>query len=325
MRRFVLLHVALAIGLAALLLAAPRILTIVQTRMLTEIVYFSLFAVSFNLLFAYAGLLSFGHAAYFGLGAYVTAISLKHVAGMPFFAAILLGALAAAVGGAVIGFFCVRRKGSYFALLTLAFNQLLWAIAWKWREVTGGDDGIGGIVPKKSVDLGIVNIDLMNFGTKYYLTLIIVVLCLALGWYLMRTPFGNTVRAVKGNEERASFLGYNVNRSKLLIFTLSAFLAGIAGSLFALFQDFVAPSVISLSMSTEVLFMAFLGGTGSFFGPILGAAIFVYFTDWISSITDRWEFILGLLFIVLVLYFHQGFIGLIPSRLKRLFAIASNH
>ncbi len=324
MRRFTVFHVGLAIGLAALLLVAPRVLTIVQTRMLTEIVYFSLFAVSFNLLFAYAGLLSFGHAAYFGLGAYVTAISLKHVAGMPLFAAIFLGALAGAVGGAVIGFFCVRRKGSYFALLTLAFNQFLWAIAWKWREVTGGDDGIGGIVPKKPVDLGFMSIDLMNFGTKYYLTLAIVVLCLALGWYLMRTPFGTTVRAVKGNEERASFLGYNVNRSKLLIFTLSAFFAGIAGSLFALFQDFVAPSSISLAMSTEVLFMAFLGGTGSFFGPILGAAIFVYFTDWISSITERWEFILGLLFIALVLYFHQGFIGLIPTRLKRLFAIGDN-
>jgi len=321
MKRFTLFHVALGIGLAALLLAAPRLLTIVQTRMLTEIIYFSLFAVSFNLLFAYAGLLSFGHAAYFGLGAYVTAIALKNVSGMPFFAAILLGALAGAVGGAVIGFFCVRRKGSYFALLTLAFNQFLWAIAWKWREVTGGDDGIGGIVPKKPVDLGILSIDFTNVATKYYLTLVIVVMCLAVGWYLMRTPFGNTVRAVKGNEERASFLGYNVNWSKLLIFTLSAFFAGIAGSLFALFQDFVAPSAISLAMSTEVLFMAFLGGTGSFFGPILGAAIFVYFTDWISGITERWEFILGVLFIVLVLYFHQGFIGLIPARLKALFAV----
>ncbi|MBI4963009.1 MAG: branched-chain amino acid ABC transporter permease [Desulfomonile tiedjei] len=324
MRRFTVLQVALAILLAAVLLAAPRILTIVQTRMLTEIIYFSLFAVSFNLLFANAGLLSFGHAAYFGLGAYVTAISLKHVAGMPFFAAILLGALAGTVGGIVIGFFCVRRKGSYFALLTLAFNQFLWAIAWKWREVTGGDDGIGGIVPKKPVDLGIVSVDFNNVTNKYYLILIIVVLCLAVGWYLMRTPFGNTVMAVKGNDERASFLGYNVNRSKLLIFSLAACFAGIAGSLFALFQDFVAPSAISMAMSTEVLFMAFLGGTGSFFGPILGAAIFVYFTDWISSITDRWEFILGLLFIALVLYFHQGFIGLIPSRLKSLFAIGEN-
>ncbi|MGO9568765.1 MAG: branched-chain amino acid ABC transporter permease [Desulfomonilaceae bacterium] len=320
MKRFLLFRIALAIGLAALLLAAPWVLTVVQTRMLTEIVYFSLFAVSFNLLFANAGLLSFGHAAYFGLGAYVTAISLKQVAGMPFFAAILLGALAAAAGGALIGFFCVRSKGAYFALLTLAFNQFLWAIAWKWREVTGGDDGIGGIVPKNPVHLGILNIDFANVVSKYYLTLVIVLVCLALGWYLMRTPFGNTIRAVKGNEERASFLGYNVNRSKLLIFTLSACFAGIAGSLFALFQDFVAPSAISLSMSTEVLFMAFLGGTGSFLGPLLGAAIFVYFTDWISSLTERWEFILGLLFIVLVLYFPQGFIGLIPVRLKSLFS-----
>ena len=320
MKRFSLFQIAMIIGLAALLLAAPRLLTVVQTRMLTEIVYFSLFAVSFNLLFASAGLLSFGHAAYFGLGAYVTAITLKNVAGMPFFAGILLGALAAATGGALIGFFCVRSKGSYFALLTLAFNQFLWAIAWKWREVTGGDDGIGGVVPKKPVDLGILTIDFNNITSKYYLTLVIVVICFALGWYLMRTPFGNTIRAVKGNEERASFLGYNVNRSKLLIFTLSACFAGIAGSLFALFQDFVAPSAISLSMSTEVLFMVFLGGTGSFFGPVLGAAIFVYFTDWISSLTERWEFILGLLFIVLVLYFPQGFSGLIHNRLKSLFA-----
>jgi branched-chain amino acid transport system permease protein len=320
MRRPILLNVCLAIGLAAVLLAAPRILTIVHTRMLTEIIYFSLFAVSFNLLFASAGLLSFGHAAYFGLGAYVTVISLKHVAGMPLFGAMLLGALAAAIGGAVIGFFCVRRKGAYFALLTLAFNQFLWAIAWKWREVTGGDDGLGGVVPRKPVDLGILSIDFTNVSNKYYLTLVIVIACFALGWYLMRTPFGNTIRAVKDNEERASFLGYNANRSKLLIFTLAAFFAGIAGSLFAVFQDFVAPSVIAMSTSTEVLFMAFLGGTGSFFGPVLGAAIFVYFTDWISSLTERWEFILGLLFIVLVLYFPGGFIGLIPARIKSFFA-----
>ena len=325
MRHSKVLQLALAIGLTTVLLTAPLMLTIVQTRMLTEIVYFSLFAVSFNLLFAYAGLLSFGHAAYFGVGAYVTAISLKNLPGMPFLAAIPLGAFAGAISGAVIGFFCVRLKGAYFALLTLAFNQFLWAIAWKWREVTGGDDGIGGVVPRKPLDLGILSIDFTNIVSKYYLTLVIVIVCLALGWYLMRTPFGNTIRAVKDNEERASFLGYNANRSKLLVFILSACFAGIAGSLFALFQDFVAPSVISLSTSTEVLFMAFLGGTGFFFGPILGAAIFVYFTDWISSLTERWELILGLLFIVLVLYFREGFVGLIHTRLKALFAAGKSN
>lgn len=319
MSRPIFLRGALLAGVALLLLAAPRVLSIVQTRMLTEIAYFALFAVSYNFLFGWAGLLSFGHAAYFGLGAYVTAISLKHVAGLHLLAGMGLGALAAALGGAVIGFFCVRRKGSYFALLTLAFNQFLWAIAWKWREVTGGDDGIGRIVPKKPVDMGLFYLDLTKIPNKYYFTMAVVVVFLAIGWYLLRTPFGNTIQAVKVNEERAAFLGYNVNRSKLLIFTLAAFYAGIAGSLFALFQDFVATSAIGLGMSTEVLFMAFLGGTGSYFGPILGAAIFVYFTDWISSITEHWEFFLGVLFIILVLYFHRGFIGLIPSKVRAVF------
>jgi branched-chain amino acid transport system permease protein len=320
MSRSIFLRGVLLAGVALLLLAAPRGLSIVQTRMLTEIAYFALFAVSYNFLFGWAGLLSFGHAAYFGLGAYVTAISLKHVAGLHLLAGIGLGGLAAALGGAVIGFFCVRRKGSYFALLTLAFNQFLWAIAWKWREVTGGDDGIGRITPRKPVDMGLFYLDLTRIPNKYYFTMAVVVIFLAIGWYLLRTPFGNTIQAVKVNEERAAFLGYNVNRSKLLIFTLSAFYAGIAGSLFALFQDFVATSAIGLGMSTEVLFMAFLGGTGSYFGPILGAAIFVYFTDWISSITEHWEFFLGVLFIILVLYFHRGFIGLIPSKVRAVFA-----
>ena len=320
MSRFTLLRtVLLGVG-AALLIVAPSVLSVVKTRMLTEIAYFALFAVSYNFLFGWAGLLSFGHAAYFGLGAYVTAISLKHMPGLHLLAGMGLGALAGAVGGAIIGFFCVRRKGSYFALLTLAFNQFLWAIAWKWREVTGGDDGIGRFVPRRPVDLGLFYLDLTRIPNKYYFTMAVVVIFLAMGWYLLQTPFGNTIQAVKVNEERAAFLGYNVNRSKLLIFTLAAFYAGIAGSLFALFQDFVATSAIGLGMSTEVLFMAFLGGTGSYFGPILGAAIFVYFTDWVSSITEHWEFFLGVLFIVLVLYFHRGFIGLIPSKVRGVFA-----
>jgi len=151
----------------------------------------------------------------------------------------------------------------------LAFNQFLWAIAWKWREVTGGDDGIGRIVPRKPVDLGILSLDLMNMETKYYLMITIVVGCLAFGWYLMRTPFGNTITAIKVNEERASFLGYNVNRAKLLMFSFAAFYAAIAGSLFAVFQDFVATSSIDLGMSTQVLFMAFLGGTVLFHESIL--------------------------------------------------------
>jgi branched-chain amino acid transport system permease protein len=307
------------IGVAIfLLLMAPQLLKVTQIRMLNEIAYFSLFAISFNLLFGYAGLLSFGHAAYFGLGAYTTAILLKRAAGTPLLLSILLGGIAGAIGGAIIGFFCVRRKGSYFVLLTLAFNQLLWALAWKWRGLTRGDDGIGGFVPK-SINFGILTLNMANTETMYYLSCAVVIILLLLAWYLMKTPFGNTIRTIKVNEERAAFLGYDVNFSKILIFTIASFFAGIAGSLFAVFQDFVSPNAMDLKMSTEVALMTVLGGTGSFFGPILGAAIFVYLSDWISSLWDRWEFIMGVLFIILVLYFHQGAIGLIPKKIKSTF------
>ena len=301
-----------------LLFIAPRLLKVTQIRILNEIAYFSLFAVSFNLLFGYAGLLSFGQAAYFGLGAYTTAILLKRVAGTPLLLAIILGGIAGAIGGIIIGFFCVRRKGGYFVLLTLAFNQLIWAGAWKWRHVTGGDDGIGGFVPK-NLHLGIMTLDLTKTETVYYLTVAIVLILFFLAWYLTKTPFGNTIWTIKVNEERAAFLGYDVNFSKRLIFTIASFFAGIAGSLFAVFQDFVATNVVNLLLSTEVILMTILGGSGSFFGPILGAAVFVYFSDWLSSLTDRWEFFMGALFIIVVLYFHGGAIGLIPKRLKSFF------
>ena len=313
----------LLIGAIILVLLAPLFLKIVQIRILNEVIYFSLFAVSFNLLFGYAGLLSCGHAAYFGIGAYTTAILLKRIAGMPLLLAILTSGIAAVVGGAIIGFFCVRRKASYFVLLTLAFNQLVWALAWKWRSMTGGDDGIGGFVPK-SMKLGIVTLDLSSAGTVYCLSAVIVMFSLFLIWHLLRTPFGNTIRAIKVNEDRPEYLGYNVNFSKLLLFTMAAFFAGIAGSLYALFQDFVATSSVDLVMATQVIMMAILGGTGAFLGPALGACIFVYFTDWISHLTDRWEFILGALFIILVLYFHRGAIGLIPKKLKSIFFSAKS-
>jgi branched-chain amino acid transport system permease protein len=313
----------LLIGCIVLVLLAPLCLKIVHIRILNEVIYFSLFAVSFNLLFGYAGLLSCGHAAYFGIGAYTTAILLKRIVGMPLLLAILTSGITASIAGVVIGFFCIRRKAGYFVLLTMAFNQLIWALAWKWRSMTGGDDGIGGFVPK-SLKLGIVTLNLSNGSTVYCLSAVIVIFLFFLIWYLLKTPFGNTIRAIKVNEDRPAFLGYNVNFSKLLLFTMAAFFAGIAGSLYALFQDFVATSSVDLAMATQVIMMAILGGTGSFFGPVLGAAIFVYFTDWISHLTDRWEFILGALFIVLVLYFHRGAIGLIPRKLKSIFVSGKN-
>ncbi len=301
-----------------LLIILPFILSEVQLNMAIEIAFFGLFAVSYNLLLGYGGLLSFGHAAYFGAGAYFTVFACKYIAGMPLLLAILIGGLGGAVMAVIVGFFCVRLSGSYFALLTLAFNQLIFSIALKWRSLTGGDDGIGFDKPDIHLPL-IGKLDMFSTLNVYYVTLIIVLICLTLIWFFLRTPYGNTITCIRDNEERAQFIGYNVFRSKLTLFTMAGFFAGIAGSLFVVFAEFISLDAIGLPMSTEVLFMTFIGGTGSFLGPVLGAGVFIYFTEWVSDITEHWEFFLGLLFVILILYANKGLISLIPAKLKEFF------
>jgi branched-chain amino acid transport system permease protein len=193
--------------------------------------------------------------------------------------------------------------------LTLAFNQLVWAIVWKWRDVTGGDDGLGKF-PKPEM-LGLTLKDPFTF---YYVSLIIISACLFACWYFTRTPLGNICMSVKSNDERAQFIGFNVKASKLVLLTLLGFMAGISGALYAQFQEFIATSVIDGGMSTNVLFMAYIGGIGYFWGPLAGSAIFVYLSEYLSSFTDRWEFILGIIFILVVLFAPQGILGTIRRK-----------
>jgi branched-chain amino acid transport system permease protein len=233
---------------------------------------------------------------------------------------VLIGGVAGALGGVLVGAFCVRLSGAYFALLTLAFNQFLYAVALKSRSLTGGDDGIGLTRPDIQIPL-IGEINMMSTVNMYFLTIVVVLVCFISCWYFLRTPYGNTIICVKENEERAKFIGYNVYLSKVVLFAAAAFFAGVSGSLFALFEEFVSLDAINITMSTEILFMTFIGGTGSFFGPILGASVYIYFTEWMSRITERWEFFLGLLFILLILYAHKGLIGLVPSKVKGLLAV----
>jgi branched-chain amino acid transport system permease protein len=304
-------------GLIVLVLIAilPLILSEVQLNMAVEIAFFALFAVSYNLLLGYGGVLSFGHAAYFGTGAYFMVFALKYIAGMPLLLALLIGGLGGGIGAVVAGFFCVRLSGAYFALLTLAFNQLFFAVALKWRSLTGGDDGIG--LDRPDVHLPLLGkVDMFSTANVFYVTVMVVLICLAALWYFLRTPYGNTVACVKDNEERARFIGYNTFLSKLTLYTMAGFFAGIAGSLFAFFEEFVSLDTINITMSTEVLFMTFIGGIGSFWGPILGAGVFIYFTEWVSGITEHWEFFLGVLFVLLILYANKGLIGLVPSKIK---------
>lgn len=323
MRKFVLKGIVILVCLSAIALV-PQILPVIHINMLIEIAFFSLFAVSFNMLFGYGGLLSFGHAAYFGIGAYAMALLLKHTPGIPLLLLFLLGGIAGGLGGLLAGFFCVRLKRAYFALLTLAFNQFFFAVALKWRSLTGGDDGMS----LKRPDLDLPGLGLISMGKVahiYYLVVTVVLLCILVQWYLTKTPFGNAVRAIKENDERADFVGYHVFLTRLSLYTISAFFAGIAGSLFAFFQGFVSTGAIDAQMSMQVTFMTFIGGVGAFFGPILGTGVYLYFTDWVSRITDRWEFFLGVLFILLVMYARTGLVGLIlrMERLKGLLGLTS--
>lgn len=299
----------------------PVILTVTHLNMVIEIAFFALFAMTFSMLFGHGGLLSFGHAAYFGIGAYTAALLFKHFAGIPLIPAIFMGGIAGGLGGLLAGIFCVRLKGAYFALLTLAFNQFFFAIALKWRSLTGGDDGLSIKRPDLYIP-GMGIISMKDVSHVYYVVIIVVVICLLILWYLTKTPFGNSARAVKENDERASFISYNVYLTKLVLYTICSFFAGIAGSLFALFQGFVSTGAIDSTMSMQVVFMTFIGGAGSFLGPILGAGVYLYFTSWVSRITDRWEFVLGVLFILLVMYLRTGLVGLfLNEKIRNLFRL----
>ncbi len=301
------LLVGMAVGVLAVLF--PSILPKFQLRMVTEIIILALFAMTWKMMLNEGGMFSFGHAAYFGLGAYASVLGWLHIKGLSFMGGILLGGLVAGLMGFILGAFLVRLSGTYFALLTLAFNQLIWAIVWKWRAVTGGDDGLGKF-PKPNL-LGIYMRDPANF---YYVSLIIVGICLFICWYFTQTPLGNVVKSIKSNEERTKFIGFNASASKLILLTILGFFAGISGALYAQFQEFIATSTIDLGMSTNVLFMAFIGGTAYFWGPVIGAGIFTYLSEYLSSFTDRWELIFGLIFVIIVSFAPQGILGIIKRK-----------
>lgn len=301
----------LAIGIASLALAIlfPFILPKFQLRMVTEIIILSLFAMTWKMMLNEGGLFSLGHACYFGLGAYASVLGWLHIKGLSFMSGILLGGLAAGVTGLILGLFLVRLSGTSFALLTLAFNQLIWAIVWKWRALTGGDDGLGRF-PKP----GLLGISMRDPASFYYVSFIVVGICLLVCWYFTKTPLGNILKSIKSNEERAKFIGFNVNSSKLILLIMAGFFSGISGALFAQFQEFIATSTIDLVMSTNVLFMAFIGGIGYFWGPIIGSGVFTYLSEYLSRFTDRWEFIFGIIFILIVLFAPQGIMGIVRKR-----------
>lgn len=301
-------HLLTFVGLLALAAVGPFF---VYPVFLMKILCLALFACAFNLLLGFGGLMSFGHAAYFGGGAYVSAYAAKAWGVTPEIA-ILLGTTTAAMLGLCIGALAIRRQGIYFAMITLAFAQMVFFIALQ-APFTGGEDGIQA-VPRGWL-FGIV--DLSNDMTMYAMVVSVTAAGLMLIYRTIHSPFGQALKAIRDNEPRAISLGYRVNRYKLLVFVLSASLAGLAGSTKAIVFRLASLSDVHWAMSGEVVLMTLLGGLGTIFGPIIGAAIIVSMQDYLGSIGSRIILIQGAVFVVCVIAFRQGIVGLIADRLKR--------
>jgi branched-chain amino acid transport system permease protein len=265
-----------------------------------NILIFGLFAVGFNLLFGYTGLLSFGHAAFLGVGSYGTGIAMVS-AGLPWGLAVLVGVLAAAVVGLVMGYLAIRTKGIYFSMVTLALAQIVYYAFYKAERWTGGENGLRGIqVP--AAELFGFKFDFLNPNTKYYVILVFVAAALWCVSRVLASPFGAVIEAVRENEARASACGYDVARTKLLVFVLSAALCGLAGALRALHLSVVPIDSLHYLLSGQAVMMCLLGGMGTFFGPFVGAAVFLTLEDVVTSLTTHWMAIVGAVFMVFVLF-----------------------
>ena len=274
----------------------------------TQVLIYGLFALGFNLLYGYTGLLSFGAAAYWGLGAYGTGIALAKLKVTSLWVALGAGLGLALIGGALFGFFCLRRRGIYFAMLTLAFAQLLYFIGFHLADWTGGDDGLRGITVPPVV-LGGWRISLDRSVVFYYFALVLVGLAVLVLKRILDSPFGAVLQAIRENSDRATACGYDIARIKHLSFVFSATFCGLAGALDALRLTVVPIESLHWSTSGQVVIMTLLGGAGTFFGPFVGAAAFLVLEDSISVVTESWPLVIGAIFVVFVLFLPKGIWG----------------
>ena len=282
----------------------------------TQVLIFGLFALGFNLLYGYTGLLSFGHAAYYGLGAYGTGIALARLKVDSLWLGLGAGLLLAALGGAVIGFFCLQRRGIYFAMLTLAFAQLLYFIAFHMADVTGGDDGLRGI-PQLALGLFGARLPLDSTLAFYYFSYVLVGLAVAGLKRILDSPFGAVLQAIRENSDRAVACGYDVNRVKWVSFVFSALFTGLAGSLDALRLTVVPLESLYWTTSGEVVMMTRLGGAGTFFGPFVGALTYLVLEDRLSVFTESWPLVIGAIFSAFVLFLPGGIWGTLLAAFRR--------
>ena len=313
---------ALAVIALVVLALLPLVLPIFQTIQLSYGLVFAIAAIGFNLLLGYTGLLSFGHSAFFGAGAYVVALLVKYfgISSMEIFA--VAGTLGALLVAALFGLVCVRYTRIFFGILTLALSQVLWSLAMKFFWVTGGTDGLR--VPTPTLLGGFLSTaqtrgDKMAFLAHryYYYVLILFVLCVAVMWVIVHSPFGKALQAIRDNETRAEFVGVQVRRYRWIAFTVSGAFTGLAGALWVPLNGLTTPDILYWQFSGRIVFFVVLGGFRTFWGPIVGAIVYNYLETYAVGATIYWQLVLGIVLVLLVLTMPTGLVGTLGQLLAR--------
>jgi len=284
----------------AILAAVVLLPLVVRHAIATEIWIFAIFGLGLNLLLGYTGLLSFGQSTFFGSAGYVSGYLLKHY-GINVFLALAIGVLVGAVTAALVGYLCVQRSGLYFIMLTFALNQMFYFIAYQWTTVTGGEDGMPGIGRP-----AVLGVDVKNPLAYYVFVATLFLLSLLVMQRIVESPLGKILQATRENETRAQAVGYNVARLKLLAFVIGGAFAGLAGVLYAMLFGIVPLEAIGFVFSGNVVFATLIGGTGSLYGPIIGSFVFIWLSESVSVVWARWPLLLGVAFVIVVLFFRGG-------------------
>lgn len=305
--------IAFLVAVWVVLLTMPFWMRLVggYTHLATNILVMGLAAMATNFIVGHTGVISFGQAAYFGLGAYGIGLTIKFLEPstvLGFLVGVAIGTLA----GAVVGYLMIKLRGIYFALATIAFGQVFFFIAFRWNSVTGGDNGTS--FNRLPINLGLGQLNVPNNLVFFYIVAAVFAISVGIMALLLRSPFGRTLLAIRENENRARFLGISVNYHIWLAFTIACFFAAVAGVLYGALNNFVGPSSLSWELSGDFVLMAVIGGMRSFWGPLLGAAIFVVAQEALSSITGDWMFFVGMIFVLVVLFFPRGILGLTQRR-----------
>ena len=307
------------VGLIVILTLYPKLFGIHYTNLFVTFAVFAIYSVSFNLLLGYTGLLSFGHAMFFGAGGYGTALALKHIQGLPLLPAVLIGLLSAVVLALILCPLVVRVSGTAFAMLHLAFGQLMHMLAYKLRGITGGEDGIGGFpIPPFSIP-GVVSINMRAPENFYYFAIVVLGVSLWIMWFFTKTPFGQIQVGVRDNAKRIDYLGFKVSQTKAVVYVVAGAFAGVAGSIYALFQNLISSGALDIFTSFAPITMTMVGGIGSFLGPVWGAANIQIIEELTTRYTEQVELVVGLILILIIMFAPAGLIGLIKSLKQRWF------